>query len=201
MGRKTIIILAAGIIAIGSLTFIFIYWLGEQPEGAGINRELMNKEWVTEAYGEPSIRLSTPEKLQPTFLEGEGPQNMTQSVEDAQSYTFSQGSALSILVNTVEYRPNVSINLQGAAEGAIYTLGQQPGVQNLQHETEDIQLDGLEGKKLEGSYQMQERNFAFTNVLVADSSHLWQVTVIHPQDDESGAAIADRIVGSMEVRP
>jgi hypothetical protein len=201
MGRKTIAALAVGIIIIGSLIFVFTYWLGEKPEGSGINRELLNKEWVTAVYGEPPIRLSTPEELRPTFLEGEGPQNMTQFVKDARSYTYSQGSALSILVNTVEYRPGVNTNLQGAAEGAIYTLGQQPGVQNLSHETEDIQVGGLSGKKLEGSYQLQERSFAFTNVLMADSSHLWQITVIHPQNDESGAAIADRIVESVEVKP
>ncbi len=199
MRRKTVAVLALGIIVIGSLIFVFIYWLGETPEGAGINRELLRKEWVTAAYGEPPIRLSTPEKLRPTFLEGEGPQNMTQFVKDARSYTFSQGSALSILVNTVKYRPGVNTNLQGAVDGALYTLGQQPGVQNLKHETEDMQLDGLEGKKLEGSYQMRERSFAFTNVLLADSSHLWQVTIIHPQDDESGAAIADRIVESVAI--
>lgn len=201
MRRTTILTLAIGIIVIGSLAFIFTFWLGEEPESAGINRALLNEKWVTATYGEPPIRLSTPEKLQSTFLEGEGPQNMTHFVKDARSYTYSRGAALSILVNTVEYRPGVNTSLQGAAEGAIYTLGQQQGVQDLSHETEDVQLDGLNGKKVEGSYQLRERRFAFTNLLLADSSHLWQVTVIHPQDDEHGVAIAERIVASVEIKP
>lgn len=192
---------AIGIIVIGSLIFIFTFWIGEEPESAGINRALLNKTWVTETYGEPPVRLSTPEKLRPTFLEGEGPQNMTQFVKDARSYTYSRGSALSILVNTVEYRPGVNTSLQGAAEGAVYTLGQQPGVQDLSHESDDVQIDGLNGKKLEGSYQLRERRFAFTNLLLTDSSHLWQVTVIHPQEDENGNAITERIIESVEVNP
>lgn len=192
---------AIGIVVIGSLIFVFTFWIGEEPESAGINRSLLDKTWITETYGEPPVRLSTPEKLRPTFLEGEGPQNMTQFVKDAKSYTYSQGSALSILVNTVEYQPGVSTSLQGAAEGAVYTLGQQPGVQDLSHESDDVQIDGLNGKKLEGSYQLRERRFAFTNLLLTDSSHLWQVTVIHPQGDESGDAITERIIESVEVNP
>ena len=200
MKRKTIKALAIGIIVTGSLVFIFTYWMGEEPEGSGINREFLNRDWVTEAYGKPPIQLSTPQKLRPTFLEGEGPQNMSQFVKDARSSTFSQESALSILVNTVDYQPGVNTNLEGASEGAIYTLGQQPGVQNLSHEAEDIQIDGLNGKKLKGTYQLRGRSFTFINVLLVDSSHLWQVTIIYPQGDESGAAIADRIVASVDVK-
>lgn len=201
MRKTTIMTLAIGIIVIGSLAFVFTFWLGEEPKSAGINRELLNTKWVTETYGEPPIRLSTPEKLQSTFLEGEGPQNMTQFVKDARSYTYSQGAALSILVNTVEYRPGVNTSLQGAAEGAIYTLGQQQGVQDLKHETEDIQVNGLNGKKMKGNYQLRARRFAFTNLLLTDSSHLWQVTVIYPQDDDNGKAITERIMDSVEVNP
>jgi hypothetical protein len=197
MRKVTLMTIAVGIIIIGSLTFVFIFWMGEKPESAGINRELLGKEWTTASYGNPPVRISTPEKLRATFLEGEGPQNMTQLVQDARSYTYNQGGALSILVNTVEYRPGINTSLQGAVKGAVYTLGQQPGVQELTHTVEDIQIQELESKKVSGSYRIQERRFAFVNVLMADSSHLWQITVIHPQDDENGAAIAERIIESV----
>jgi len=199
MRKVTIMTIAVGIIIIGSLAFIFIFWMGEEPKSSGINQALLDKEWVTASYGNPPIRISTPEKLSATFLEGEEPQNMTQLVKDARSYTYSQGDAMSILVNTVEYRSGVSTSLRGAVEGAVYTLGQQPGVQELTHTVEDIQIQELEGKKVSGSYQIQERRFAFTNLLLADSNHLWQITVIHPQEDENGTTIAERITNSVEV--
>lgn len=193
--------IALGIIVFGSLAFLFTFWLGEEPASGGINRQLLNTSWVTETYGEPPIRLSTPEKLRSTFLDGEGPQNMKQFIKDARSYTYSKGAALSILVNTVAYQTGVNTNLQGAVEGAIFTLGQQPGIKGLTYETEDVQMNELQGKKVEGTYQVQERAFAFTNLLLTDSSHLWQVTVIHPQGDEHGVAITDRILESVKVSP
>lgn len=201
MRRNTIIGIALGIIIIGSLVFILTFWLGKAPERVSVSRELLQKEWVTAEYGQPPVRVSTPEKLNSTFLEGEGPQNMTEFVKDARSYTYSKGGTLNVLINTVEYRPGVNTNLQGAADGALYTLGQQPGVQNLSHEAEDLQIDGVDATKLQGTYQLREREFAFVNVLMADSSHLWQVTVIHPQGDEGAEAIAERIVASVAVNP
>ena len=201
MKKKTVWAAAASILLIGSLVFVVAYWLSNEPEAPSINQELLDKEWVTAAYGKPALLLSTPRKLRPTFLEGEGPQNMTQYVRDARSYTFSQGTDLSILVNVVEYRPGINTNLQGAVEGAIYTLGQQPGVNNLTHTSEGIQIDGFKGQRIQGQYQMKEKEFAFANVLLADSSHLWQVTVIYPAEDESGAAITDRIVASVRIDP
>ncbi|MFP4089610.1 MAG: hypothetical protein ACLFT3_04845, partial [Cyclobacteriaceae bacterium] len=130
---------------------------------------------------------------------GNAPADMEKFIKEAQTFIFTPDQGLQVLLNSVEYQPEVNLNPEGAADGAIYTLRNQQGVNDLKYEEEPVEINGLGGKLLNGTYQKAGQVYAFRNLLFNSDTHIWQLTLIYPDENQAAAQAAERIQQSIQI--
>jgi hypothetical protein len=193
MKKKTAIAWSIGILMFGLLMLVLGYQYGADYFAGN------SQEWITRSYGEPPMVLTTPAPLRTTDLDREAPADMKKLIKNAQTFMYTPDQGLQLLLNSVEYQKEISINIEGAIDGAIYTLGNQQGVSGLNYEEQPLQINQLSGRRLLGTYDRGGRQYHFSNLIFNSDSHLWQLTIIYPTENQVASEAAEKIIASLQI--
>jgi len=181
------------------------------------NKELLEGEWVTSAYGSPPITISTPKvlkRLETPVVEGQ---------ENApKSTSFSYGTALDIFnitVNTTqlpkqtrqaetqEEAETPQIDLAMVSESVLKGMEAQ-GVKNIvalkdkfktPNGAEGLKSSGTMNVPIVGTDKLREAKFVF--IIFTAENVLQQVVIFYPEDDTYADNIIERVLNSIELNP
>ncbi len=165
-----------------------------------LHQDVLEQEWVKQTY-EAGLVLETPFKLKEQQLEI--PEELEQIMLGHYSYAYSTSNAFTIAVNIFEYNSEIleTVSLQGAADGTINEIKMMAGVTDLKYQEEAIRADGVEGIRQIGSAKENRVPLKFLNVIFERNHVLYQLMVLHKEEDAVGKAAADRIYQSISFLP
>jgi hypothetical protein len=172
------------------------------------SKELLEGEWVTSEYGNPSIRIKTPKVLVRTDLTKILPKNGMALIKDMQSFTYgSLADNFYVLVSTLQYKKETQIDLAKSLESALQSLEAQ-GAQNMIVKQEDFEtneggIKGIKGygtfSKIDGENQSSAK-FYYETLIFSQEGGLQQIIIVHEEGDKYANEISDKILTSVELQ-
>ncbi|WP_299382726.1 hypothetical protein [uncultured Lacinutrix sp.] len=181
------------------------------------NKELLEGEWITSAYGVPPVIIATPKvlkRIETPVVDGQ---------EDApKSTSFSYGTMLDVFhvsVNTLQFPKQMreaatqeqanapEVDLVEISEKALQEIESKGAKNIVALKSKFKTVNGAEGLKTYGtmnipslgSDKLREAKFVF--VLFTAENVLQQVIVISPEDDAYADEMVERILNSIELNP
>ncbi len=172
-------------------------------------KDLLEGEWVSSEYGAPPIFVETPKVLTRIDISKELSQaDGAAMVKGMQN--FSYGSFLDnfyVMVSTAQYKQETQIDLSKGLEAALKTI-ELKGGQDIISKQEDYDTkEGIAGRRSYGTFnvidKMRNRTLKlyYDIVLFNQSGGVQQIFVVHEEGDKNGAAVAERILKSIELKP
>jgi hypothetical protein len=181
------------------------------------SKELLEGEWMTSEYGNPSVRINTPKVLIRTDLTKVLPKNGMALIKDMQSFTYgSLGDNFYIMVSTLQYKKDPSageeteqtqIDLAKSLESALQSLEAQ-GAQNMIVKQEDFEtnegaIKGVKGygtfSKIDGENQSSTK-FYYETLIFGQEGGLQQIIIVHEEGDKYANEISEKILNSVELQ-
>jgi hypothetical protein len=171
------------------------------------SKELLEGEWVKSEYGNPIIRIETPQVLKRIDLTKTFPKEGLALLKDMQS--FGYGSLFDnfyIMVSTFHYKQETQIDLSKALEGSLKAMESQ-GAQNMIVKQEDFQTkEGIKGVKGYGTFSQIDGiskssiKLYYEILIFSQDGGLQQIMIVHQEGDQYGNDISDRILNSVELQ-
>ena len=181
------------------------------------SKELLEGEWVTSEYGNPSVRINTPKVLVRTDLTKILPKNGMALIKDMQSFTDGNlGDNFYVMVSTLQYKKDPSageqaeqpkIDLAKSLESALQSLEAQ-GAQNMIVKQEDFEtnegaIKGIKGygtfSKIDGESQSSTK-FYYETLIFGQEGGLQQIIIVHEEGDKYANEISEKILDSVELQ-
>ena len=181
------------------------------------SKELLEGEWVTSEYGNPSVRINTPKVLVRTDLTKILPKNGMALIKDMQSFTYGNlGDNFYVMVSTLQYKKDPSageqaeqpkIDLAKSLESALQSLEAQ-GAQNMIVKQEDFEtnegaIKGIKGygtfSKTDGESQSSTK-FYYETLIFGQEGGLQQIIIVHEEGDKYANEISEKILDSVELQ-
>lgn len=170
-------------------------------------KELLEGEWVSSEYGNPSIKIETPKVLKRMDAEKTVPKEAMAMIKEMQM--FGYGSFLDhfyVVVSTNKFKQPIEIDLSKALEGALKVMELQ-GAQNIVVKQEDYSTkEGITGKKGYGTMTIldpinKKSSKAYYEILYfGQEGGLQQIMILHREGDEYANQISERILNSVELK-
>lgn len=181
------------------------------------SKELLEGQWITSEYGNPSIRMNTPKVLTRTDLTKVLPKNGMALIKDMQSFTYgSLADNFYIMVSTLQYKKDPSageqaeqpqIDLAKSLESALQSLEAQ-GAQNMivkqeEFETNEGGIKGIKGygtfSKIDGENQSSTKLY-YETLIFGQEGGLQQIIIVHEEGDKYANEISEKILNSVELQ-
>jgi hypothetical protein len=165
-----------------------------------LHQDVLQQEWVTTTY-EGGLRVETPFKLNQQQLDV--PDEMKQIMVGHFTYAYTTSNVFAIVINIFEYNRDLleTVSLQGAADGSINEVKMMAGITHLKYQEEKIRVDGVDGISQKGSAKENGIPLMFINTVFERNHVLYQLMVIHKEEDAVGKAAAGRIYESISFLP
>ncbi len=168
---------------------------------------LLEGEWVRSEYGNPAVRLETPEVLVRTDLSKTLPKNGMALIKEMQSFVEGKwGDAFYVMVNTMHYQKETEIDLDKSIDVTIDLL-ESLGAQNMLVKQEEFQTkQGVSGRKGYGTFVLlntitkSSTTYYYEVLLFGQDGGLQQLVLVHEEGDAYANAIAERILNSVELK-
>lgn len=168
---------------------------------------LLEGEWVQSEYGNPAVRLETPEVLVRTDLSKTLPKNGMALIKEMQSFVEGKwGDAFYVMVNTMHYQKETEIDLDKSIDVTIDLL-ESLGAQNMLVKQEEFQTkQGVSGRKGYGTFVLlntltkSSTTYYYEVLLFGQDGGLQQLMLVHEEGDAYANAIAERILNSVELK-
>ncbi|WP_231628647.1 BatD family protein [Mangrovimonas sp. ST2L15] len=177
--------------------------------------ELMEGEWVDSAYGVPPVYMSTPEVLK----------RIDKDTDDSimtKTTTFTYGSVedLGVSVSTTvnqnqgqqqqgmqpqqgqQTPSNPEIDLNAAGEKIMKGFEDKGATNILTKQDKYTTPNGAEGLNVHGTFSVsgEEMNYSLFLFVAENNAVLQQILITWPQNQEYAEKIANRVVGSIELK-
>ena len=168
---------------------------------------LLEGEWVQSEYGNPAVRLETPQVLVRTDLSKKLPKEGMALIKDMQSFVEGQWSdSFYVMVNTLHYKNQGEVDLDKSINVTIDLL-ESMGAQNMLVKQEEFQTkQGVSGRKGYGTFVLlntltkSSTTYYYEVLLFGQDGGLQQLVLVHEEGDAYANAIAERILNSVELK-
>lgn len=181
------------------------------------SKDLLEGEWITSEYGNPSIRINTPKVLTRTDLTKTLPKNGMALIKDMQSFTYgSLADNFYIMVSTLHYKKDLNANeqteetqidLAKSLDAALQSLEAQ-GAQNMivkqeEFETNEGGIKGIKGygtfSKIDAENQSSSKLY-YETLIFGQEGGLQQIIIVHEEGDKYANEISEKILNSFELQ-
>jgi hypothetical protein len=168
---------------------------------------LLEGEWVQSEYGDPAVRLETPQVLVRTDLSKKLPKEGMALIKEMQSFVEGQWSdSFYVMVNTLHYKNQGEVDLDKSINVTIDLL-ENMGAQNMLVKQEEFQTkQGVSGRKGYGTFVLlntltkSSTTYYYEVLLFGQDGGLQQLVLVHEEGDAYANAIAERILNSVELK-
>jgi hypothetical protein len=171
------------------------------------SKELLEGEWIRSDYGNPAVRIETPEVLKRVDLTKKLPSNGMALIKEMQSFAYgSMTNNFYIMVSTLKYKKEGEIDLSKSLDGALQLIESQ-GAQNMIVKQEEFETkEGIKGIKGYGTFSKIDnviKNSAklyYEVLLFSQDGGLQQIMIFHEEGDTYANEISERILSSVELQ-
>jgi hypothetical protein len=171
------------------------------------SKELLEGEWIQSDYGNPAVRIATPEVLKRVDLTKTLPSNGMALIKEMQSFAYgSLSDNFYIMVSTLKYKKEGEIDLSKSLDGALQLIESQ-GAQNMIVKQEEFETkEGIKGIKGYGTFSKIDdvnKNSAklyYEVLLFSQDGGLQQIIIFHEEGDTYANEISERILSSVELQ-
>ncbi len=163
---------------------------------SGTLQSIFEQKWVSQKYGDPAIQLESPDALQPTSLEL--PEEVKNYIVKMNMFQY-QHDALLIMANTINYKPEITASLQGAANGSVNEMKNRPGVTKFTYVEKTETISGKEGIIQSGTFNAGDDKLDFHNIITVEGANMWQVFVAYNHGDAYGLKVKDKLLKSIKL--
>ena len=171
------------------------------------SKELLEGEWIRSDYGNPAVRIETPEVLKRVDLTKALPSNGMALIKEMQSFAYgSLADNFYIMVSTFKYKKEGEIDLSKSLDGALQLIESQ-GAQNMIVKQEEFETkEGIKGIKGYGTFSKIDdiiKNSAklyYEALLFSQDGGLQQIIIFHEEGDTYANEISERILSSVELQ-
>lgn len=167
-------------------------------------KDLLNGEWVTSEYGNPSIKLETPKVLR-RITENGASQLKGGMLNETQKFTYgSLLESFQITVITSTFKESIDINLDDRINTEVKTL-ETLGGKNVFITVDNYNgNDGLQGKRASGTFTAQnskgESELLQYQIILFGNSHGYQeIILINRENDADAKEIMKKVINSIEL--
>ena len=172
-----------------------------------LSKELLEGEWIRSDYGNPAVRIETPEVLKRVDLTKTLPSNGMALIKEMQSFAYgSLADNFYIMVSTLKYKKEGEIDLSKSLDGALQSIESQ-GAQNMIVKQEEFETkEGIKGIKGYGTFSKIDdviKNSAklyYEVLLFSQDGGLQQIIIFHEEGDTYANEISERILSSVELQ-
>ena len=172
-----------------------------------LSKELLEGEWIRSDYGNPAVRIETPEVLKRVDLTKTLPSNGMALIKEMQSFAYgSLADNFYIMVSTLKYKKEGEIDLSKSLDGALQSIESQ-GAQNMIVKQEEFETkEGIKGIKGYGTFSKIDdviKNSAklyYEVLLFSQDGGLQQIIIFHEEGDKYANEISERILSSVELQ-
>lgn len=201
------VILTLALIVFSALTFMFTIGLDYLKENyiGYSTKSLLKKEWVTSAYGNPAIKVSTPIALT-RFYDETIQNNLPPNVKSYSKFLY--GSFIddfSIVLSTTKFKDTTQVDLQIALETNLQFLEAQ-GAKNMIVKTEEFKNQkGLSGIKAYGTcmifhpIKQKDIKASYQMLVFAQAGGAQELLMIHKENDTNAEEIIKKVEQSIEL--
>jgi hypothetical protein len=171
------------------------------------SKELLEGEWIKSTYGNPGVRIETPEVLRRTDLTKSLPKNGLALIKEMNSFTYGGVSDnFYLMVSTLKYKQDTtSVDLKKSLEVSLQALESQ-GAKNMIVKQEDFETtEGITGIKGYGTFSrvndksIGRQKLYYEVVLFSQQGGLQQIMIFYEDGDSYANEIADRVMSSVEL--
>ena len=171
------------------------------------SKELLEGEWIYSEYGNPGVRIETPEVLKRQDASKEIPKEAMAFLKDMNMFSYgTMSSKIYILVSTARFAKETELDLSKSYEGIMQTM-EMRGAKNIFMKPEDFKTQqGIEGLKAYGTMSFQDPMLKksikmYCEILLFKQENgLQQVIVTHEESDQYAPQILSRIINSVELK-
>lgn len=170
-------------------------------------KELLEGEWVKSTYGNPGVRIETPKVLKRIDLTKSLPKEGLALVKEMQSFAYgSFKDNFYLMVSTMKYKQDVTVDLKKSIDVTIQTLESQ-GAQNMIVKQEDFDTgEGISGQKAYGTFSQMNKDsktsekLYYEILLFGQDGGLQQIMILHKEGDTYANEISERVLNSVELK-
>ncbi len=171
------------------------------------SKELLEGEWIRSDYGNPAVRVETPEVLKRVDLTKTLPSNGMALIKEMQSFAYgSLADNFYIMVSTLKYKKEGEIDLSKSLDGALQSIESQ-GAQNMIVKQEEFETkEGIKGIKGYGTFSKiddvnkNSSKLYYEALLFSQEGGLQQIIIFHEEGDTYANEISERILSSVELQ-
>ncbi len=171
------------------------------------SKELLEGEWVSSEYGNPSVKIETPEVLKRTDLTKTLPKDGMALIKEMQSFAYgSFSNSFYVMVSTIKYKKETTVDLSKSIESSLQILESQ-GAQNMIVKKEDFDTkEGISGIKGYGTFSKIDANnqtstkIYYEILLFSQEGGLQQILIFHEEGDKYANEISARILNAVELK-
>ena len=170
-------------------------------------KELAEGEWIYSEYGNPGVKIETPQVLKRIDATTVMPKNKIALFKEMQLFTYgTMSDDFYVLVSTLKYKKDTEIDLQKAIDGTIESF-EQEGAANIIVKSEEFDTQkGVSGKKAYGTLtsfdkaKTKSEKMYYEVALFAQDGGLQQIIIMHKEEDNYGKQIMERVLNSVELK-
>lgn len=164
--------------------------------------EILERQWVEKSYGEEDrITLATPWELDKSSLITI-PDEVTQIIQKFESFESpdNKNEYLKVGLNIARYIAEVGqLDLQGAADGTMSGIKNQPGVTDFSYDEQPYSVNSTPGYIQKGFYSSDGFDFEFTSIGLFRELAYWQIIVVNKKGDETAQKASRQIIKSISI--
>lgn len=170
-------------------------------------KELLEGEWIYSEYGNPGVRIETPQVLKRIDATTVMPKNTLALMKEMQVFEMgSMSGDFYIQASTLKYKKDTPVELEKAIDVAI-TAFEQQGAANIIVKSEDFGTQqGITGKKAYGTLtsfdkdKTKSQKMYYEVLLFAQDGGLQQIVIMHKEEDTYGKQVMERVLNSVELK-
>ena len=171
------------------------------------SKELLEGEWIRSAYGNPSVRIETPQVLKRVDLTKTLPKDGMALIKEMQSFAFGEmKDRFYVMVSTLQYKEQTQVDLAKSLDVALQAMEAQ-GAENMIVKQDDFETkEGIKGIKGYGTFSnldvnsKSSRKLYYEVIIFSQEGGLQQIMILHEEGDKYANEISDRILGSVELQ-
>lgn len=160
--------------------------------------EVLNQQWIKKTYGRNGITIETPWELSKMPIQSQMTE-LKEYVEYFEMYENSDEESVKVVLSSARYKPEVVVNLQGAADGTIYGLKNQENVSDFIYDEKPYLLDSIPGYIQIGTFKLKGEPVEFTILGFNYKQDYKQIVVSVKKDDADAKKIGERIIKSIQL--
>jgi len=159
---------------------------------------MMDGDWVYSEYGYPPIGIETPEVLKQVKVPI--PAGNEKAIVSMTNYAYGNlGNELYVVVNHVNFNPQLEITNDQVSELSAGELKQRFGLEDFQLKSEDLTIDEINGTHKTGNFFKDSVAYQFDVYTFFAKPSLRQIVVVYKKDDRYYPEISNRIFNSIKL--